>query len=170
MSGLFDTGDGSEEELVFYVKDAEVVLMNNMRLEKDGYAQTRPDMLDQMDYVSTSKKNFAHLMCNAYTVSDSDCTTVDILMPENETVFWKDYVVEGTLSLVGIVQVYTDRKLSSLQANATVVIMAYMVLLKFEKRFRRFHIEHGHTLIAFVFVAFSEISADAGGTGAAIKQ
>lgn len=58
---------------MFLMKDEEVVLRIQLRLETDGYVLMRPTMLDQTATVINSKENTAHPMSTAYALSAYNC-------------------------------------------------------------------------------------------------
>lgn len=56
--------------------------------------------------------------------------------------------VTKIMSFVGMVEVYSNNTATTLKGNAIVAYPVHFVLLTFTKEFRRYLVDHGHTLAA----------------------
>jgi len=67
--------------------------------------------------------------------------------PEMEVIWYENGECK---SFTGLCQVFTDKTASSLNAKAMTAHAVHLTLLNFDKRFREWLINHGHTIIGFL--------------------
>lgn len=112
------TGEGSKEQYVFYMKEAEAVLINQLRLPTNGHAQMRSNMLDERDTVSICKGNTENLISLAYVLSVRDFVRSEILQSVHKTIFGQKNDVDGSPSFVQTAQVYINKTTLSLNQTS----------------------------------------------------
>lgn len=86
-----DTSQASEERQVFYQKDAEAVLMNELSFTIDSHSRMRPFKMDQTDTVSTGYKKKANPMSTAYLLPVYRHIKLGILWSLNDSAFYQTF-------------------------------------------------------------------------------
>lgn len=127
-------------------------------------------MLDRTDIVRTIKERTAHAMSTTYALSAYNCVKSDTPQSVNEIVSWRENVLYGSSSFVGMVHVYTEKSAPGLKANAIGAYSVHLVMLNVLRTYCRNLFGHGHTVVALLLLLVSEIRTNTEDTMAALKQ
>lgn len=81
----------------------------------------------------------------------------DVLHSLNQEKVWCDIQAQKNTGLVGKVQVYSDKAVTALNANAIKVPPVQVVFLIFSKRYHPILTGRGHILLALIHFLTSEV-------------
>lgn len=126
----------------FYMKDVVAVLQRQLAVASGHDIFLRP--------VTGTNGEFRHPMETRYFRDLHDRTKYETMTSSNRSIFWKEDSRSGSVSFVGLVQLYTDKTAMTRKTNAMVAYPIHAVLLNFQKDFRRILIDNGHTLVGFL--------------------
>lgn len=134
----------------FFMRNAEAVLNNYIRLAIDGHDQIKPTMLDQADTLSTGKSSTTHAIITKSALSVYNFLKLYFLRSVEKTISWQGKVVGSSPPFAWMFRVYNSDTVSSLKWNATVSYAAHLVLYNLSKKSCRLLIDHGYTLVALL--------------------
>lgn len=153
---------GVEEKNQFFMKSSMEVVRKQLSLARKEHILMTPIYSD-LEFEPASRKlvqTAEHPMCTKYSWNIYQSVKSEVLRSLREDVFGNKTLKESNPFFVALVQVYSDKPATTLKANATVAYPVNTVLLNFSKEFRRYLIDHGHTLVELLPVSTSEISKD----------
>ena len=77
-----------------------------------------------------------------------------VMESQYHDIFWNEESPYTAKSCVGFLQIYTDKTVTTLKANALVAYPIHIVFANATVKFRRFLIDNGHTIVGFLPVEF----------------
>lgn len=88
-----------------------------------------------------------HLTSTTNAVTVHNCLQSKIKCLSDRNVFWSKSNDSGGNSFIGLLQQYTSMSVTTLKANAIVVYPVPVAFLNFPKQFRRYLVDHVHSLV-----------------------
>lgn len=89
-------------------------------------------------------------------VREGLCVSSDINLVFNDNITGK---TNDGKSFVGFIQIYTDKISTTLKINSLVAYPIHFTLLNVSDKFRRYFIDHAHTLVCFLPVGFQKMNS-----------
>lgn len=151
----FDSDSGRAH--VFYKRDVKEVVCKQLELAQSNQAFFRPFNRNSMTFKQVNK---SHLMGTDLAKQVYCCVRSSVMRQVDGTALWVDNDLDNDHSFVGMIQVYTDKTSTTLKSNAIVRYPVHTELLNVTKEFRRYLIDHGHTLAALLPVSASQKEED----------
>lgn len=141
-----------EGQPVLYKNNVVDVLRNQISLcseEKDVF---RP----HNDFTGTVDKyeKLDHPVNTPYISDIYASLRREVMSSGDSSVRWIDDGAVMGKSFIGLVQIYTDKTVTTFKSNSLVAYPINVVFLNFKPRFRRFLIDNGYTLIGFLPVCY----------------
>ena len=142
---------------VAYTKNIVDVLQKQVSLAQATDFMFRPDTSSNVTYSQPMNSPFFGSLYNKRRSM--------VLRSSDPNTFWVDTCTEGGASFVGFLQIYSDKTAMTLKSNAMVAYPVHVVFLNTTTSYRRWLIDNGHTIVAFLPVQYYSDPVDGDPTG-----
>ena len=92
----------------------------------------------------------SHVMASEFGKELNRMAKFHVQLSDEETVFWKSLVANGSESFAGLLQIYSDKTSTTLKSRGFKFYPVHLVLLNFKETLRRKLITSGRTIVGYL--------------------